>query len=87
MVSVERVLAYINIAPEKPLKTLSSFTEPLTGWPNKGHIEITDLSYRHSLSTPTVLKGINCVITSGEKVSCVFMQPFIIQSLFVHYSA
>ena len=67
MVSTERILAYSNIIPEKFLEAQLAKPLPI-GWPYRGHIEITDLSYRHSPNTPMVLKCVNCVINSGEKV-------------------
>ena len=67
MVSAERVLAYGRLETESSLETDPSVTlRP--EWPTKGHIELEDLSYRHSIKGPLVLKGITCEIKPSEKV-------------------
>ena len=67
MVSAERVLAYGKLETESSLETDPSVTlKP--DWPTKGHIELKDLSYRHSIEGPLVLKGITCEIKPSDKV-------------------
>ena len=68
MVSAERVMAYSRLEPEAPLETQPPTARPPSDWPSQGHIQIDDLSYRHSSEGPLVLKGITCTIKSGEKV-------------------
>ena len=68
MVSAERVMAYGKLQPEPPLETHSPTARPPSDWPSEGHIQINDLSYRHSSEGPLVLKGVTCTIKSGEKV-------------------
>ena len=68
MVSAERVMAYGKLKTEASLETDSALL-PSVHWPDKGHIELNDLSYRHSSDGPLVLKGISCEIKSSEKVS------------------
>lgn len=68
MVSAERVMAYGKLQSEGALESHSD--HPPTNWPTKGHIEITDLSYKYSTIGPLVLQGINCSIAPGEKVYC-----------------
>ena len=67
MVSAERVMAYGQLETESSLETDPSVVlRP--NWPSKGHIELDNLVYRHSVSGPPVLKGITCEIKSSEKV-------------------
>ena len=68
MVSAERVLAYGKLKSEGSLETHPPESKPHPDWPDKGHIEINDLSYRHSPETPLVLRGITCTIQAREKV-------------------
>ena len=68
MVSAERVMAYGKLETEASLETDSALL-PSAYWPDKGHIELNDLSYRHSSDGPLVLKGISCEIKSSEKVN------------------
>ena len=67
MISAERVVAYSQLETESALETDPSFQVPL-GWPMNGHIELKELSYRHSNEGPLVLKKITCHINSCEKV-------------------
>ena len=64
MVSAERVLEYGKLPPELE----QDIVRPPNDWPDKGHIQITDLCYKHSTNGPTVLRNINCTIQPGEKV-------------------
>ena len=67
MISAERVMAYGRLESEAPLETDHSIhIEP--DWLRQGHIEMKDVSYRHSKEGPLVLKGITCDIKPGEKV-------------------
>ena len=67
MVSAERVMAYGQLETESSLETDPSvMLRP--DWPTKGHIELDNLIYRHSISGPPVLKGITCEIKPSGKV-------------------
>lgn len=69
MVSTERVLAYgEDVQSEAPLES-DSLTKPCSEWPQRGDIELNNVSYKHSKETPLVLKEISTVIKSGEKVT------------------
>ncbi len=68
MVSVERLLAYGRLESEAELETDSvAFALP-SDWPSKGSIEMRNVCYSHSPSTPNVLRNINCSIYPKEKV-------------------
>ena len=66
MISTERVLAYTRLEPEAPLETNTS--KPPPDWPNKGHIELRNVEYKHSSTGPLVLKDISLAIMASEKV-------------------
>ena len=68
MVSTERVLAYSRLEPEASLETHPDSAKPPPDWPNKGHIELSDLMYCHSPEGPLVLKGVSATILPSEKV-------------------
>lgn len=71
MVSAERVIAYGKLEPENSLETQPISNKPHSDWPDKGVIELNDLSYRYSPETPFVLHGVSCLIKSGEKIGIV----------------
>ncbi|KAI4464898.1 atp-binding cassette sub-family c [Holotrichia oblita] len=62
MTSVERILEYTNVAPEK-----IDGQEP-TAWPTDGRIEYKDVYLRYSKTQGEVLKGISFTINPSEKV-------------------
>ena len=68
MVSAERVMAYGRLEPEASLETHPDSNRPTSDWPNKGHIELSKVTYRHSPEGPQVLKGISATILPSEKV-------------------
>ena len=72
MVSAERVIAYGQLETESSLETDPS-VQPGPDWPVKGHIELSNLCYRHSNEGPLVLKGITCDIKPGEKVRAIMI--------------
>lgn len=65
LMSVERVLEYTALPketqPDTP-KVLSS------EWPSQGRITFRDVGLRYDKSSPLVLKNLNLVIQSKEKV-------------------
>lgn len=72
MVSAERVIAYGEDLPsEAPFETDPLLEKPPSTWPESGRIELKDLTYRHSETSPLVLKGLSAVIGSGEKIGIV----------------
>jgi ATP-binding cassette subfamily C (CFTR/MRP) protein 4 len=71
MVSAERVISYGKLDSEASLETIPPADAPPPDWPTEGQIELKDLCYRHSMESPLVLKGLNCVIRSREKVGIV----------------
>lgn len=80
MMSVERVLEYIQLKPEPNLKDrgvcLKSRNKEFVAlpasipscWPDRGCIKFKDVYMRYADDHPPVLKGLNLVIQSGQKV-------------------
>ena len=69
MVSTERVIAYSQLEPEASLHTQSDSAKPPPGWPAKGSMQLSDVTYRHSPDGPLVLGGVSVDILPSEKVS------------------
>ena len=67
MVSAERVMAYGQLETESSLETDPSISLS-SEWPTKGHIELKEVSYRHSSEGPLVLRRVTCDIKPSEKV-------------------
>ena len=68
MVSAERVMGYSRLDPEPSLETHPDSAKPPPDWPDKGHIELSDVTYRHYPDGPLVLKGVTATILPSEKV-------------------
>jgi len=79
MMAVERVLEYIQLEPEPNLKDRGMFLKKenqnlalpakvSNTWPEDGHIQFKDVYMRYMENGEPVLKGLNLVILSGEKV-------------------
>ena len=68
MVSAERVMGYSRLEPEASLETHPDSAKPPSDWPDKGHIELNDVTYRHYPDGPLVLKGVSATILPSEKV-------------------
>ncbi|KAK3718773.1 hypothetical protein QZH41_014043 [Actinostola sp. cb2023] len=68
MTAVERIEEYCEIEPEAPNET---DVKPPKGWPDKGEIVITNLSYSYHKSRPPVLRDINLTIKPAEKIGIV----------------
>ncbi|RCV09546.1 hypothetical protein SETIT_2G038400v2 [Setaria italica] len=66
MVSVERMLQYMNIPSEPPLTTSES--RPNCQWPTEGKIELRNLRVRYAPQLPFVLKGLTCILPGGKKM-------------------
>ena len=65
MTSTERILEYIDVKPEAPLET---DVKPAEDWPDKGRINMQDMSLRYSADGQDVLHNISFSIHSTEKV-------------------
>ena len=76
MISVERVLAYMNLPSEAPLETEEN-KKPPPGWPQNGVIVMRNACLRYFPDSPLVLKDLNFAIGAKEKVcSSVAVKPF-----------
>lgn len=85
MMSVERVLEYTQITPEPNLRDKGKFAKKTEkevvalpanapkNWPIEGLIEFKNVYMRYAEDEPPVLKNLNLVIHSGEKVSSSFV--------------
>ncbi|KAG8788253.1 hypothetical protein FRC12_014784 [Ceratobasidium sp. 428] len=69
LVSVERVLNYVNLPPEEPLE-IPDATLP-NNWPQRGEIEFQNYSMRYRPELAPVLKDLNLTIHAGENVGVV----------------
>ncbi|CAE6405604.1 unnamed protein product [Rhizoctonia solani] len=69
LVSVERVVNYINLEPEAPLE-IPDASLP-TDWPRNGEIEFKDYCMRYRPELPLVLKDLTMSIRSGENIGVV----------------
>ena len=83
MISTERVLGYTRLEPEAPLESKS---KPLPDWPNKGHIELCNVEYRHSSNGPLVLKNISLTIAASEKVHAHYIYSDIYMKRLNHFT-
>ncbi|XP_018045577.1 PREDICTED: multidrug resistance-associated protein 4-like [Atta colombica] len=82
MMAVERVLEYIQLSAEPNLRDRGAYVKkkdkylalpssvPKT-WPDQGCIKFKNVYMRYSDEDPPVLKGLNIVIYSGEKIGIV----------------
>ncbi|EUC56004.1 multidrug resistance-associated ABC transporter, partial [Rhizoctonia solani AG-3 Rhs1AP] len=69
LVSVERVVNYINLEPEAPLEIPDA--APPVGWPKNGEIEFKNYSMRYRPELPLVLNNLTMSIRSGENIGVV----------------
>ncbi|KAL1943159.1 hypothetical protein VTO73DRAFT_4830 [Trametes versicolor] len=68
IVSVERILHYIELAPEAPWEVPENVPEQ---WPAKGELEFRQYSARYRPELDLVLKDINVKIGASEKIGIV----------------
>lgn len=69
MTSVERVMEYIHLKPEKNVsEAIEQSTMDLSDWAKDGLIEFNDLSLRYSEDSDRILKSLNLQIKPGEKI-------------------
>ncbi|XP_031835587.1 putative multidrug resistance-associated protein lethal(2)03659 isoform X2 [Nomia melanderi] len=82
MMAVERVLEYTQIAPEPNLRDRGKFAKKTDkdvalpanapkNWPAEGTIKFNQVYMRYAEEDPPVLKGLNIVISAGEKIGIV----------------
>ena len=69
IVSVERIMEYLDLKPEAPWKNESKQVPDI--WPQTGNIEINNLSIRYRDGLDLVLHQLSCVIDGGQKVGIV----------------
>jgi ATP-binding cassette subfamily C (CFTR/MRP) protein 4 len=67
MTSVKRVAEYTDVTPEAFGGTFA----PPESWPSEGNITFSSVSMRYSLDKPLVLKEVNLIVQSGEKLGIV----------------
>lgn len=67
MVSIERVLQYMDITPEK--LTGESLLDP--NWPSKGAIQFQNVTLRYMPSLPPALSDVSFIIPGGSQVGIV----------------
>ncbi|XP_078045915.1 putative multidrug resistance-associated protein lethal(2)03659 isoform X1 [Augochlora pura] len=82
MMSVERVLEYTQVPPEPNLRDRGNFAKKTEkavaipadapkNWPAEGSIKFKQIYLRYAEDEAPVLKGLNIVISGGEKVGIV----------------
>ena len=64
-------MAYGKLQSERELKTTPNYKAPPLEWPEKGVIEVNNISFKYAVKYPYVLKSISFKIESNEKVSFV----------------
>eukprot|EP00731_Ephydatia_muelleri_P032675 Em0024g219a len=69
MLSAERLMRYTYINKENLLAPSGEKRPP--DWPQKGEIELSNVSFLYSTNAPLVLKSLNCHIHPGEKIGVV----------------
>lgn len=69
MNSVERVQEYMDVDKEAP--HVIEGVSPPPNWPDKGEIEVTDLSLRYAPELPRVIKNVTFKVSGRSKVGIV----------------
>ncbi|KAL4905043.1 hypothetical protein BDW74DRAFT_167827 [Aspergillus multicolor] len=64
--AAERIVEYTQLEQEP-----KSGTDVPAGWPNRGEVEISDLTVSYAPDLPPVLKDLNFVICAGQRVGVV----------------
>ncbi|GMF03683.1 unnamed protein product [Ambrosiozyma monospora] len=70
MNSVERIEEYVEEIPQEPPAVIPE-TEPSSNWPERGAIEVSNLSIRYAPELPRVIDGVSFNVKPGEKVGIV----------------
>jgi ABC-type multidrug transport system fused ATPase/permease subunit len=71
MVSVERVLEYLQLPSEEEESSSLMLTEPPRDWPTTGAIEFEGVSMRYHGTSDDVIKDISVKFSPGEKIGIV----------------
>ncbi|KAH9967354.1 metal resistance protein YCF1 [Russula dissimulans] len=66
IVSVERMLQYIELKPEAPYEIPE--TQPEGAWPTEGSVEFRNYALRYRPELDLVLKNISLILYPGEKI-------------------
>ncbi|KAI9440473.1 P-loop containing nucleoside triphosphate hydrolase protein [Lactarius indigo] len=66
IVSVERMLQYIELQPEAPYEVPEA--QPEGGWPSEGRVEFRNYSLKYRPELELVLKNISLIMHPGEKI-------------------
>lgn len=69
MNSVERLLEYMDL--DKEAEAVIPDSRPPVGWPNRGEIEVNNVSLRYSPELPLVIKNVSFDVPSFSKVGVV----------------
>ncbi|CDK28703.1 unnamed protein product [Kuraishia capsulata CBS 1993] len=69
MNAVERFLEYSDLEQEPPAEILE--TQPPASWPEKGVIEVKDVSLRYAPSLPLVIKNVTFDVEANMKIGIV----------------
>ena len=64
-------MGYGHLESEAPLETLPPHTRPPDRWPEKGQIQMDEVSFRYSDDLPLVLKSLFFSVRPSEKVGIV----------------
>ncbi|XP_068901758.1 probable multidrug resistance-associated protein lethal(2)03659 isoform X2 [Tenebrio molitor] len=67
MTSVKRVVEYADVTPE----AFGGTFMPPESWPSEGNVTFSSVSMRYSADKPLVLKQVNLIVQSGEKIGIV----------------
>ena len=70
MTAVERIIEYSKLEQEADLES-SNDNKPDEEWPNKGEIQMINMSVFYDNALKPVLKNICCFIRGGEKIGIV----------------
>ncbi|XP_018350292.1 PREDICTED: probable multidrug resistance-associated protein lethal(2)03659 [Trachymyrmex septentrionalis] len=68
MISVERILQYMNLPKEEPI---TSDNPPPPTWPSQGQLILKNVNIKYHMDDPPVLKNLNVSIDPGWKVRVV----------------
>lgn len=71
MAAAARVQAYCTLTPEAPLSVEKDKEYVQQGWPKKGDIEFNKVFMKYRPDTDFVIKNLNLIANSGEKIGCV----------------
>lgn len=69
MNSVERLKEYLEIEQEPPAEVPE--TKPLASWPERGEIEVSNVSLRYAPELPRVINNVSFKVESNHKVGIV----------------